>query len=254
MIGYTWGNEIGSPGGVISTPGTSHEEVSPMTTPHSTRVCRSCHRTKPTADFDRQFTHGKPNGYQPRCRDCRQRPVAAPLPGEEWRPVTGYEGWYEVSNLGRVRRVRPATSTSVGHVLRGKVLPKGYQQITLSRAGGQRQFLVHQLVAAAFIGPCPVGHEVNHKDFNRLNQRADNLEYKTHLANVRHTIAAGRARNGTPLQLSDADVLAIRASAETKADLARRYGVNWHTIDRIVKRRTLQHVEETMAPHDGNAA
>ena len=87
---------------------------------------------------------------------------------EKWRPVVGYEGLYEVSNLGRVRRIRIVEPTKKKH---------GYMQISLvGKDGVRRSHRLHRIVATAFI-PNPEGKpQVNHRDENPENNRADNLE------------------------------------------------------------------------------
>ena len=103
---------------------------------------------------------------------------------EEWRPVVGYEGYYEVSNLGRVRRMPYVLATNVGK----KGSAKDYCRVRLFDDRGGRQRSVHALVAAAFIGPRPTeAHEVNHKDGDPRNNGLENLEYLTKLENMRHS-------------------------------------------------------------------
>jgi hypothetical protein len=99
------------------------------------------------------------------------------LPGEEWRCVVEWEGEYEVSSIGRVRHVHKRQRP-----LRFGKSNSGYFGVTLSR----QRVHVHQLVARAFIGECPKGHQVNHIDGDKLNNLASNLEYLTPQENVRH--------------------------------------------------------------------
>lgn len=169
--------------------------------------------------------------------------IASTGPQEErWRAVVGYEGRYEVSSVGRVR--------SLG--VRGKMLATdpvkgGYLRVNLSRDSHDRKYLVHCLVAAAFIGPCPDGHEVNHKDRKTGNNRADNLEYLTPTQNVRHSFAVGerhpaRGERNANARLSDSTAAAIRSAfavgGVTKASLARTYGVSTTLIGRLLNGRT----------------
>ena len=104
---------------------------------------------------------------------------------EVWKPVVGYEGLYEVSNLGRVRRVKIIEPSRKKH---------GYMQISLTGSDGVRKsFRLHRLVAEAFI-PNPDGKpQVNHKDEDTENNRARNLEWATAEENTN-----GRGGGGIP--------------------------------------------------------
>ena len=93
---------------------------------------------------------------------------------EVWRPVVGYEGLYEVSNLGRVKTVRLLTPCKDAY---------GYPLVGLTKDGQLRSLRVHRLVAEAFI---PNPHNlpmVNHKDEDKGNSHVDNLEWCTHAYN-----------------------------------------------------------------------
>lgn len=101
---------------------------------------------------------------------------------EEWRPVLEYEGLYEVSNTGLVRRIcykrikkTKTLSMYINH--------DGYCRVVLSKNGKTKQYSVHRLVAFSFI-PNPNNYlEINHKDEIKTNNRADNLEWCTHKYN-----------------------------------------------------------------------
>jgi DNA-binding transcriptional regulator YiaG len=90
-----------------------------------------------------------------------------------WKPVVGFEGLYEVSDIGDVRKAK------TGRMLKPVVTRKGYRQVTLSRNGVQRTALIHALIAEAFLGPRPDDHGVYHRDGDKVNDRADNLHYAT---------------------------------------------------------------------------
>lgn len=114
---------------------------------------------------------------------------------EVWRPVVGWEGLYEVSNLGRVRSlVRyydiinklgiPMHIKRGGKVLNSKVMPNGYIIVRLHKDGEETNALAHRLVAQAFI-PNPYNLPVvNHKDQDKANNRVENLEWCTISYNV----------------------------------------------------------------------
>ena len=98
---------------------------------------------------------------------------------EIWKDVVGYENLYQVSNLGNVKRT---------HLLKPNIDRKGYYFVNLSKNGIVKCCRVHQLVARAFISNTTNKLEVNHKDGNKLNNSVDNLEWSTHLENMRHAL------------------------------------------------------------------
>ena len=99
---------------------------------------------------------------------------------EEFRDIPGYEGLYEVSNLGRVRR-------------NGKILKPydndGYLRVDLFKNGIVRKFLIHRLVAQAFI-PNPKNlPQINHKDEDKTNNTVENLEWCDNKYNINYSLA-----------------------------------------------------------------
>ena len=117
---------------------------------------------------------------------------------EIWKDIEGYEGIYQVSNLGRVRSLdryiikpHPKNGVPTRYFQRGRVIvlypcSNGYINIVLQAKGVYKHFMVHRLVAKAFVSGYFEGAEVNHKDFNRQNNRADNLEWLTHSDNQKY--------------------------------------------------------------------
>lgn len=86
---------------------------------------------------------------------------------EKWIPFRS--GEYEVSDLGNFRRATPGISTFVGRPLQPLESATGYLQVALRIDGRSLRLYAHRVVAEAFLGPCPVGHVVNHKDCNKRN-------------------------------------------------------------------------------------
>lgn len=115
------------------------------------------------------------------------------LTNEIWRPVIGYETYYSVSNLGRVKRTAGGKGIVKGKILKNRP-SKGYARVSLCVNGRAKDFDTHILVASAFIGPRPKGHEVNHKDRIRSNARLSNLEYVTPIQNIHHSLPFVRAQ------------------------------------------------------------
>ena len=109
---------------------------------------------------------------------------------EVWKPIEGYEGRYEVSNLGRVKSLS-RTVINTGRVLKEKynclhLKRGGYYSVLLSNDGVKKTILLHQLVAKAFIENKGNHRAVNHIDGDKLNNRVDNLEWVSSRENSCH--------------------------------------------------------------------
>lgn len=105
---------------------------------------------------------------------------------EEWKPVVGWDGVYSVSTAGNVRRDVGGKSTRPGRRLGSTLGNTGYPSVTMRFNGVAEHHTVHSLVAAAFIGPRPPRHDINHKNGIKTDNRLCNLEYCTRQANVDH--------------------------------------------------------------------
>ena len=113
---------------------------------------------------------------------------------EIWKDITGYEGLYQVSNFGRIRSL-DRVSTSGRH-LKGKIMKpvaNPYMRIALCKDGNKISFIVHRLVAEAFI-PNPNNYTcINHKDEDKTNNNVDNLEWCTYKYNNIYSNIAQRS-------------------------------------------------------------
>lgn len=160
---------------------------------------------------------------------------------EEWKAIAGYEGFYEVSNLGCVRSVDRVVEHAHGRRrCEGKVLflrtnKLGYLQINLSKDGKYRTHLVHRLVAIAFIANPDGLPMVNHIDGVKSNNAAVNLEWADDFANKAHAIRVGTITKYKKL-LSAAEVDEIRslAGTMTQAEIAKRFGTTQTNISLIL--------------------
>lgn len=113
---------------------------------------------------------------------------------EEWRAVPGYEGAYEVSNLGAVRSLDRVTDRGrrwKGRAMTPSPMRNGYLIVTLWKDGKQKSPLVHRLVLAAFVGPAPDGCESLHANGARDDNRLANLSWGTHAQNQADQLAHG---------------------------------------------------------------
>ena len=177
---------------------------------------------------------------------------------EEWRPVVGWEGYYSVSSLGRVRsETRRGHNTKPGRARRltGKVKRPsqsawGYLQARMTRGGVPTQKMVHRLVVEAFIGPVEKGFQVDHKNGIKTDNRVENLEIVTPKQNVRHCHATGLTLNhgethcDAKLTFDDVRDIRRRAGTVSQADMAREYGVDASCISRIVSRKAWRNVPD----------
>jgi hypothetical protein len=105
---------------------------------------------------------------------------------EEWRPLPGFEGRYEVSDQGRVYSVKTTGygSGSTGRILASTSSTHGHRKVRLYHNKAQCWLYVHRLVMLAFVGPCPAGQEVRHLDGDPTNNCLDNLRYGTRSENA----------------------------------------------------------------------
>lgn len=92
-------------------------------------------------------------------------------PCTHWKPVNGYEGFYEVSDCGDIRNV------STGRILKSKVERNGYVRVHLSKNGIAKSFLLNRIVAEAFLDNPNHFCTINHIDENKKNNSLSNLEW-----------------------------------------------------------------------------
>jgi hypothetical protein len=175
----------------------------------------------------------------------------------QWKPVTRFpfSACYEVSDDGRVRRL-PGLAKD-GRKVRGgemaKVLIKGYHLVLLQAAGQKWMARVHHLVAMAFIGEAPgevgvTGWTVNHKNFDKLDNRLENLEWMTAQDNHSHAVANGLKSRGERHYKSvlTADVVRrmreLHQSGMKATPIAKHLGLKTHLVSDVLNNRCWRHV------------
>jgi DNA-binding XRE family transcriptional regulator len=174
-------------------------------------------------------------------------------PYEQWRPVVGYEGRYEVSDLGRVRSLankrrkselilKQATHVKSGHLL------VNLTDTHLDGRWRQTSHYVHALVLTAFSGACPVGLEGCHNDGDPANNALSNLRWDTREGNqadrVTHGTSNRGARNGqAKLDEARAHEIKRRLTAkETQASIAKAMGVSRSAVSAIATGKNWSHL------------
>lgn len=106
---------------------------------------------------------------------------------ELWKDIKGYEGLYQVSDLGRVKRV------TTGRLLKGRQHPQGYLGVTLSKNNIKSTKTIHRLVAETFIPKTENNPQANHIDEDKTNNKVSNLEWMTAKENINHGTRNERA-------------------------------------------------------------
>lgn len=168
-------------------------------------------------------------------------------PRERWRPLPGWEGQYEVSDLGAVRSLRGANGHGPyrrphPHMLRFQTSRDGYRIVRLGHRDSMQSHRVHRLVLFAFVGPAPDGHVAGHLNGNRSDNRLKNLRWVTHQENADHQLVHGTRSRGTrhpKCKLTEDQVRAIRrrAHGERYRDLATEFGVSFSSVQAIASGR-----------------
>lgn len=174
---------------------------------------------------------------------------------EQWKPipVADCRRMYDVSDHGRVM------SHVSGKIISGSVTSTGYRRILISSVPGhqhKKSHYIHRLVCEAFHGRPEPHHQVDHIDGNKLNNRADNLEWVDCRQNIQRAIETGvrpsqHGTNSVRAKLSAEDIQVIRATPQRHGVLtmlAKRYGVSRETISRARKGTTYRDVETPEKP------
>ena len=168
---------------------------------------------------------------------------------EEWRPVVGYEGYYEVSSLGRVRSIDRTTLVKRGNktMLRNdrgvdislSVGGAGYKVVNLCRGGKGKTYNVHSLVLESFSGSAPNQMECRHLDGVKTNNSIENLAWGTRKENSEDTIKHGTRASGEKHGMSKLksveveEMRRIRGHGITQSVLARIFMVDQSTVSLI---------------------
>ena len=162
---------------------------------------------------------------------------------EVWKTIEGHNNVYEVSNKGRIRNVK------TGRVLKQHRNNYGYYCLGLRfEERKQKGYLVHRLIAEAFIPNPENKPQVNHKDCNKQNNSTANLEWVTKDENNRHAFANGlidrRGEKDSQSKLIESQVLEIRSLCKVmqQKDIAFMFGISKSQVSAIFTKRSWKHV------------
>lgn len=165
---------------------------------------------------------------------------------EQWRDVLGYEGLYEVSNLGRIKSNNYRHTKKSGIRCQGNA-SCGYLNIGFNKNNKYKTYLTHRLVATAFIPNPKNKPQVNHKKGNKKNNVETNLEWNTCAENSIHSYEVGlsNGRKGIKhhsVKLTEKQVIEIKESNANQIFLAKKYSICQQHVSKIKAGKLWNHI------------
>jgi hypothetical protein len=176
---------------------------------------------------------------------------------EVWKDIVGYENFYQVSNLGRVKSLKSYLITKAGvvkprheKIMNQSLKSNGYKTIMFSVNNVQKRFYVHRLVAISFIKNLEKKSEVNHLNCIKTDNRFENLEWNTSTENKNHAMNNNlfpKGEKSYSSKLTEKNILAIRRLYKinpnfNKRNIAKKLGVRDTTIHKIIKNKKWKHI------------
>ena len=175
---------------------------------------------------------------------------------EFWQDIKGYEGHYQVSNLGRVKSLARIVESRKGVFVNKKEkflsnwdCGKGYKKVKLSKDSIEKSMRVHRLVAETFLQNPELKSEVNHINGFKDDNRVENIEWCTSSENTIHAlktklkISQKGSKHGMS-KLTEKDVLEIRQIGRTKTlkDISKIYNVDISLISSVLLNKIWKHI------------
>lgn len=174
---------------------------------------------------------------------------------EIWKDITGYEGYYQVSNYGFIKSLE--RKDRLGRVVKEKIRKScknnpGYLFVPLSKEGKAKNGSIHRLVAQAFIPNPENKPEVNHKNGIKTDNRVQNLEWSTPKENIEHSYLLGlqsskKGEKSGNCKLTEKQVLAIRRLHRmnpkfSRVKVAKKLNYSSNTISNILSKKIWKHI------------
>jgi hypothetical protein len=164
---------------------------------------------------------------------------------EEWKPIPNYPN-YEVSNMGRIKRLGFYHKTPTGQIFytpdniqNGSQDGGGYTMCGIKNEHGAKRPKIHRIVAKVFLPNPENKPEVNHINMIRTDNRVANLEWCDRVGNMRHRLKMGGYVNNTKLTEEDVDFIRKcidKGGRGTQEELALKFNVHQSTINKIYKK------------------
>lgn len=182
---------------------------------------------------------------------------------ETYKDIRDYEGHYQISNLGNIKSLTRVVNykikdnkdrkiTIYGRIKKPSKTTKGNYityWVVLAKNGKHKKHYIHRLVAEHFIKNIYNKKEVNHKDSNPQNNKADNLEWVTHDENMKHAMRKNRISKGESSGMSKLNNKAIKEIYNTKTDaklLSIKYNVSRQTIYSVRNNISWKHITKNL--------
>lgn len=157
---------------------------------------------------------------------------------ENWRDVKGYEGFYQVSNLGRVKsldRVVKDINKDRTQLIKGKMLKpadngNGYLIVSLRKDNKRKNHYIHRLVGEAFLNDYLSILTINHKDFNRKNNNVSNLEVCTIQENLKYSYEKNKKMTPEFISFLENE----NKNGKSKTKIMKEYHISWTTLKKSI--------------------
>ena len=164
---------------------------------------------------------------------------------EEWRDIQGYEGYYQVSNLGRIKSIR----FNKEKILTIQHDKDGYCTVGLTKNNKLKLCKVHRLVCKTFFNNSKNKPQVNHINGIKNDNRAENLQWCTCKENMKHGWKTGlyKSKKGSKhgnSKLTEKEVIEIRelSKIKTRKQIAKKYKISYSNVGAIINNKLWKHI------------
>ncbi len=216
------------------------------------KICKMCGVKKEYEFFGKESR--MPDGLRSYCKSCikeyyRRKEFKVKqvefndLDGEVWKDVVGYEGMYQVSNIGRVKGIdRLVMNKGEENLLKGCLRRQmtntvGYKRVCLLKNSQKKVYQVHRLVAESFLSDkMGNGNCINHKNGVVYDNRVENLEWCTYKENINHALSTGLRKTKINKTQLERVIELYFIHGVKPIDIAKEMNVNGHYINALLYR------------------